>query len=133
MADDKIHRQQMHHVHYHLIKYQVFWQPERSDFLYFTKKTFFRSHYFIVSSRVILASSPSLDASLSTVLISLQIKHFFSKALTFPTADQAACLNGESELSVLVFSSDELSDKLISPYLFWKVFFLFLKLTRHDV
>ena len=39
----------------------------------------------------------------------------------------------KEELSVLVFSSDQLSDKLMSPFFSWKVFILFLKLTRRNV
>ena len=34
MTDVEIHRQRIHHAHYHLIKHQVFWQTERSDFAY---------------------------------------------------------------------------------------------------
>ena len=40
MTDDKIHRQRKRHVDYNLLKYQVFWQPQRSDFLYSLKKYF---------------------------------------------------------------------------------------------
>ena len=46
-----------------------------------------------------------------TVLISFQIKHVFSKVLMFSTTDRVACLGRKSELRVLVFSSDEFSDK----------------------
>ena len=56
----------------------------------------------------------------------------FSKALTFPTTDRVACLSGESELSVLVFSLEELSVKLMSLCLSWKVFILLLNQTRLD-
>ena len=75
-----------------------------------------------LSSRVILASPPSFHVSLSIVLISLQIKCFFSQVFS-----------EESELHVLVFYSDELSDKSMSTCLSWKAFILFLKLTLRDV
>ena len=79
---DKIHQHRIYHVRYHLIKYQVFWQHERSDFFIQYKK-FFRSCILsTMSLHVIIACLPSLYASLSTVLILLQIKYFFSKGLT---------------------------------------------------
>ena len=30
----------MHHLHYHLMKYHVFWQPERNNFLHLLQKYF---------------------------------------------------------------------------------------------